>query len=138
MLLVVRSWLAQALNPVDPDGEAIQLIIPGERIEQVWGLSSVKVLNLCCADAVLRAPYAVFSGIRTWNRDGWCYVGRPACDWYVRPDVTATFPENFVFVVYVNPRMEIYEWRAEYSDILDRNLPEGWQNRFGAIVWKRT
>ncbi|MDB6039532.1 MAG: hypothetical protein JWM99_3373 [Verrucomicrobiales bacterium] len=54
----------------------------------------------------------------------------------IRENDTAAFPDNLVFAVYLNSRFVIYECRAEIADKDDKDSPEDWENRYGALIWK--
>ena len=58
--------------------------------------------------------------------------------WYIRDNVSSPFPPDKVFVVYLNERMSIYDFRAEYEDDEDKLSPRDWKNRFGGVIWKIT
>lgn len=62
----------------------------------------------------------------------------PQISWYILDTVTAPFPENMVFAVYMNSRLYIYDARAEYCASDDTLCPVDWQNRYEGLVWKST
>jgi len=105
--------------------------------DHVHKFKPVKYENLRAAKAVLESPKRIFYGIRTYNEGGWCYTGRPT-EWTVKERVTASFPDYLVFAVYVNPRLEVFEWRAEPVDDRDPYCPKGWEDRYRGLIWKST
>ncbi len=58
--------------------------------------------------------------------------------WYIREQVEASFPNDKVFAVYLNPNMRVYECRAEYVADDDPFAPEDWQERYRGLTWKST
>ena len=125
------------INPSDPTGAKIDAMIPANLILNYFKFHPVRYENLVAAKYVLENPKRIFSGIRQFNEGGWCFTGKPKL-WKVREDVTAAFPDNFVFAVYLNSRFVIYECRAEIADTNDSYCPEDWENRYGALIWKST
>jgi len=94
--------------------------------------------NLRAAKYVLENPKRIFSGIlRSVTSDGQCFVGKPE-RWYINPTDTAPFPKNKVFLVFLTTRMQLYNFRAELSDLEDPLSPIDWKNRFGGVLWKST
>ena len=43
---------------------------------------------------------------------------------------------NLVYVVYLNAKKWIFQYRAELADPEDIVNLEGWKNRFRRLVWK--
>ncbi len=70
-----------------------------------------------------------------FNQGGWCYTGRPA-ECYIREAVIVPFPKDRVFAVYLNPNLQVYECRAEYSAGDDPLCPVDWQERYRGLTWK--
>src|SRR5690242_11197306 len=132
-----QNFCIDVLDPNDPMGPKVQAIIPHRLILNYYKYHPVRYENFRAVQHVLENPKRVFSGVRQFNEGGWCFTGQPA-SWYTQPEVPAAFPDNLVFAVYLNSRMFVYEARAEYSASDDRFCPQGWQNRYAALVWKST
>lgn len=133
----MSSFKYGTLNPLDPMGTKIEITIPGDLIERFHKTEPVKYENFRAVKKVLDNPLRIFSGVRTFNEGGWCYVGRPDV-WCVRERVIMDFPKHLVFAVYVNPAMFLYEFRGERADSSDPLNPINWEDRYGGVVWKST
>lgn len=124
---------------IDPENPAKTTcaIIPHDVYLNAYKFVPVVYENLRAAKFVLENPHRIFSGIRRFNDGGWCFTGRPEV-WHVKESVTARFPDHLIFAVYLNPGRCVYEWRAEKADPDDHSSPEGWKDRYNALIWKRT
>jgi hypothetical protein len=131
-----QNYIFQIVDPTNPTGPKIDAILPHGVYLNAFKYTPVVYENLRAAKFVLENPERVFSGIRAFNDGGWCFTGRPAV-WHVRETMTAPFPDNLVFAVYLNPGMRVYEWRAEEGAKNDPNCPLDWENRYNALIWKR-
>lgn len=97
-------------------------------------------LNLATAHEVLNYPNRVFTGLNRLHSDSskrLCVVGKPKY-WNVGKKIgdTAPFPQNLVYLVFLNERKSIFEFRAEEADTEDTLSPVGWKDRFGELIWK--
>jgi len=99
--------------------------------------SPVRYWNLIAAKYVLERPERVFWGVRQFNEGGWCYTGHPA-ESCIREEVAAPFPDGKDFAVYLNPKMRVYECRAEYAAQDDPHCQVDWQDRYRGLTWKST
>lgn len=98
-------------------------------------------LNLSTAHEVLNNPNRIFSGLNRPHSNSsnkLCVVGKPKY-WYIGVNIsdTALFPHNLVYLVFLNERNSIFEFRAEEADIEDTLSPIGWKDRFGELIWKK-
>ncbi len=125
------------INPENPEGPRTDIVFPADYTLALYKHSPVDYENLRAAKYVLDHTERIFYGVRTLNHGGWCYTGRPE-EWYIRPGIEVPFPRDRIFAVYVNPRMRVYECRAEFQADDDPLAPIGWQTRFGGLTWKRT
>jgi hypothetical protein len=132
-----KNYVQQIIDPKNPNGPKIEATIPASLILNYYKFHPVRYENLVAAKFVLENPKRIFSGIRQFNEGGWCFTGKPK-SWKVKEQVTAAFPDKFVFAVYLNSRFVLYECRAEIADNNDDCCPEDWENRYGALVWKST
>lgn len=132
-----HDYSTEVVNPDDLAGPKIQAIIPYRLILNYYKFSPVRYENLRAAKYVLENPLRIFSGVRRFNEGGWCFTSRPQT-WYIREGVAASFPKNLIYAVYLNPRFYVYECRAEESAADDDSCPIDWQNRYKALIWKRT
>ncbi|MCX5771626.1 MAG: hypothetical protein NTZ09_15340 [Candidatus Hydrogenedentes bacterium] len=137
---MTANYKLKAINPVNPQGPKTDITIPGDLIERYFKYDSVRFDNLEAAKHVLENTVLIFSGVRMFNKGGWCYVGYPEM-WTIRENVTAPFPRNMVFAVYVNALMVLYECRAEIAEKIEGEeqlYPKDWKNRYGGLIWKST
>jgi len=102
------DYIQPILDPEDPEGPRVQAVLPGRLISYYYKFHPVNYENLRAAKFVLEHPKRLFAGIRAFNEGGWCFTGRPET-WHIREDVTAPFPANLVFAVYLNSRCFVYE-----------------------------
>ena len=132
------SWTARDLHyrTIDPlcTGETTTLIFPGWYISLLIEKRPVDFKNLVVVKQVLDSPTRIYHNTRRLHDNGYCYVGKPQ-EWHVINDVTAPFPNNFVYAVYCNNKLEVYTFRAELADE-DGVSPKGWEVRYGRCVWK--
>lgn len=133
-----RDFEILTVNPKDPYGPKIPAIVPLGLIKRYHKYRSVDFENLRAAKHVLENPQRIFSVLREFgDEERWCYTGRPE-RWYAAENVTAPFPDNLVFAVYLDSRIRIYQSRAERVAEDDRMSPVSWQSRYGGLVWKST
>ncbi len=134
---MVATYQLDAQDPHDPDSVA-KIKLPGDLIERFFRQSNTKVENLPLVAATLRQPDAVFEGIRERSTGGWCYTKtRPSDEWTIQDNISSTFPAHLLFAVYLNPRMHVYEWRAERAVRPGSAYPEDWEARFLRCIWQR-
>jgi hypothetical protein len=124
------------IDPENPD-QTTTAVIPHDVYLSAYKFTPVKYENLRAAKFVLENPERIFAGIRRFNDGGWCFTGRPVM-WHIKEQLTAPFPNHLVFAVYLNPGLRVYEWRAELADQNDPASPDDWENRYNALIWKRT
>ena len=96
--------------------------------------------NLQTAYEVLRNPNRIFSGLnRPFSNSSnmLCFAGKPKY-WFVgESNSNVPFPPGFVYLVFLNERKSLYEFRPEKADIEDSLSPEDFKNRFGELIWKK-
>ena len=95
-------------------------------------------MNLITAYEVLQNPNRIFADLRRPHSNSsnkLCIVGKPHV-WYVG-ETPVSFPKDLVYLVFLNERKSLYEFRAEKSDIEDTLSPERWKIRFGKLIWKK-
>ncbi len=122
------------VDPNNPTGPKIEVIIPHDIIERAYKYNSVKYENLRAAKEVLENPLRIFWGIREHSEGGWCYVGRPT-KLYVTETTVIDFPNDKVFAVYITDRYEVFDWNVEYADNKDAMSPMGWESRYRSLKW---
>ena len=125
------------MNPVDPTGPKILATIPHSLILHIYKYHPTQYENFRAAKFVLENPRRIFNGVRSMNRGGWCFTGRPET-WNITEKETSTFPDDLVFAVYLNDRYFVYEFRAEVSDRQDVDCPNGWKDRYAGKTWIST
>jgi len=131
------DFSVKTVNPFDPEGDRVEVVIPGDLITRQYKYSSVDWHNLRAVKFVLENPLRIFKGVRDYETGGYCYVGRPP-EWHIREKVVVPFPKRLVYAVYVNPNMRLYEHRAEKAAADDPLCPVDWADRYGALLWKST
>jgi len=127
------NFECETLDPRDPRGPRVKVVLPGDLITRVYKWQRVSYENLRCVKHVLEVVECIFFGIREYNEGGWCYTGRPE-RWHVTAERVEPFPDDLIYAVYVNPRMRIYEWRAEDVAVENRGCPKNWQQRYRGRV----
>jgi hypothetical protein len=100
-------------------------------------------LKLFTVHEVLNNPNRIFSGLNRLYSDTsnhLCFVGKPQ-SWrrYTGENeiVKVSFLPNHVFLVFLNERRTVYEFRAEEADREDPLSPENWEARYGELLWKK-
>ena len=131
------DYKCRTVNPDDPSGEALEVIIPAGVYLRAFKKDRVHYENLRAAKFVLDNVQRIFAGVREFNEGGWCLTARPT-EWQLREGVIAPFPRTLVYAVYINHRQVLYEWRAEKVDAEDDLRPFDWRRRYEAMIWKRT
>lgn len=134
---MAADYRLEIRDPENPDEGVVDAVFPGDWTSKLYKFDPVGYENLRAAKYVLENTRRIFRGLRVYNRGGWCYVGRPG-KWCIREDVVVPFPEKFVFAVYMNPRLSVFEARAEYRCADDPMSPKDWPNRYEALVWTTT
>lgn len=134
---MAADYACKIIDPCDPTGPKVDAIFPGGLTLRYYKYSPVRYWNLIAAKYVLEHTRRIFYGVREFNEGGWCYTGCPL-EWYIRENVVVAFPEEFVFAVYLNPNLRVYECRAEYAAPEDPFSPVDWQNRYRGLTWKST
>ena len=134
---MANAYILNIKYPVD--GQPLAIRFEPNFIEHLFKYHPVQFENLRVVKAVLLNPKRIFIGIkRAVSADGLCFVGQPE-NWHVRENKYLPFPkERLVFVVYLNDRNSVYEFRAEEVDFEDPLSPKDWKNRFGGLLWKST
>ena len=72
------NYEQETIDPNNPTGPKIKVIIPHSIYERAYKFNSVKYENIRAVKEVLENPKRIFWGIREHNVGGWCYVGRPS------------------------------------------------------------
>ena len=129
------DYQLNTIDPRDPKNARIQITIPHSVCLYFYKYYPVRYENLRVAKEVLQNPKRIFSGIRAHNEGGWCFTGRPK-EWHIKEAVIAPFPDDLIFTVYINPRLRLYESRADVAAKDDPESPKDWQSRFGVLIWK--
>jgi hypothetical protein len=131
------DFACETIDPNNPTGPKVKAIFPGAYTTRLYKYSPVDYENLRAGKHVLEHVERIFFGVREFNEGGWCYTGRPL-EWYIKEGVVVRFPDKFVFAVYLNPNMRVYECRAEYAAADDASCPVNWQTRYRGLTWKST
>ncbi len=134
---MAADYVCRTRDPENPAEGVVEVVFPARFTDGLYKHDPVGYENLRAAKYVLENVERIFRGLRRYDRRGWCYTGRPE-SWFIRPDVTVPFPETLVFAVYVNPRLRVFETRAEDVAADDPMSPQDWSGRYEALTWKRT
>ena len=134
---MAANYSCKTVDPENPSGPKIDAVFPAEYTLKLFKFSPVDYENLRAAKYVLENVERVFFGVREFNEGGWCYTARPK-EWYIRERIEAPFPEDRVFAVYLNPRMYVYECRAEFVADDDSLCPVNWQTRYRGLTWRKS
>jgi hypothetical protein len=133
-----KDFFFEIMNPEDPEGPKVQCRIPGEVYEWHYKMNYVKYLNLTAARDVLLSPKLIFGGVRIFQQGGWCFVGTPSSV-HLRENITVPLAPDVVYGVYLNPRLHVYEWRAEPRESPGSLFPKDWNDRYvKGLVWQST
>lgn len=131
------NYEQETLDPTDPTGPKIKVIIPYPVFLRAYKYNSVKYENIRGVKEVLENPKRIFWGVREYSEGGWCYVGRPT-KLFLTENKVVDFPKNKVFAVYINDRFAIFDWILEYVDDKDMLNPKDCEKRYRSLVWKST
>ncbi len=134
---MAADYLCKTRDPQNPDDGLVDAIFPADLTLRYYKFSPVRYLNLIAAKHVLENVERIFFGVREFNEGGWCYTARPA-QWHVRENACVPFPKSLVFAVYLNPRLRVYECRAEQVAEDDSMCPVNWRERYRGLIWKST
>lgn len=129
--------IIRTVDPRNPTGPRISAVIPNDLIRRAYKYDTVQFENVRTLVQVLDDPKRIFTGLRELNAGWYCYTGKPKT-WYVAEDQEVPFPADLVYIVCMNDRMWVYEWRAERADTEDPLSPVDWKNRFAGLVWTST
>lgn len=121
------------------DGKDVEMRIEPDYYERLLKYLPTNFLNLSTVHKVINNPNRIFSGLNRFYSDSsnrFCIVGKPE-SWFVgkSKSVEVPFPTNLVFL---SERYSIFEFGAEKADKEDSLNPEGWRNRYGELIWKKT
>lgn len=134
---MAKDFVLPIIDPCNPQGPRVNATIRGDLYLHCWKEDEIKYWNLVPARSVLDAPLLIFEGVRQFQQGGWCFAGRPV-EYYLRPRVTVTLERERVFCVYLNPRLDVYEWRLEPADSPGSAYPSGHSTRFRRLAWRST
>lgn len=137
MVQGAQNYSQETVNPENPEGSKVSVIIPHEVYLAAYKYRPVDYENLRAAKEVLDSPERIFWGIREYNEGGWCYTGM-ASVLYVTESEIIDFPKGYVFAVYINQSLNVFDWGLEISDQGDIMSPKGWEERYKGRIWKNT
>ena len=94
--------------------------------------------NMTMIQKVLLNPFAIFEGLKRENLEGGlCYSGVPSeMQWDEK--VRVPFEKRKVFLVFINDKSEIFNWRIEIEHKKDKGFPENHKTRFDKVLWKKS
>lgn len=87
-----------------------------------------------CVQEVLAKPSSIFDGVRDLHRGGMCYSGHPPFRW-TNGGAQCPPPPGMIFCVYICPLGSVYEWRWEFCDESDADLPQNHKTRYRIQLW---
>ena len=137
---------AAGKNPRGPG--ACKFKIPSDLIDRYMRYGPAhKFFDLYAVQYVLRHPAAIFEGLeREQQQNGLCYAGIPP---FIRRESQASMrpgsaevqlvelppPAGMTFVVFMNFKYVIFDWRWEQADAKNSGHPTGWETRFTKRLW---
>ncbi|HUU95939.1 MAG TPA: hypothetical protein VM487_09365 [Phycisphaerae bacterium] len=131
----------RAIDPRDPGGPPVMVRFARDLITWYYENRSVDYENFRCVRHVLDHTERIFRGVRDYEEgelSWWCYTGHPK-EWCIKENVFAPFPgRSLVFAVYLNPKFELYTFRAERADPQQRACPINWRSRYGELLWPKS
>lgn len=111
---------AQLLRLASEDAEAVTAGLPGYQYYQLRD----------CARQVVRAPAAIWDGVRTDNpKWGTAYCGIPSRSWD-NSGHSCKPQDGYVFVVYADPKGFVFDWDWVQADPKESTLPIDHASRF--------
>ena len=93
-----QNYECDAIDPNNPSGPRVKIVIPHRLFDRYYKYNSVKYENIRCVDWVLKHTERIFVGLRLFSEGGWCYTGKPE-QWYERENVVVPFPNHLIFAV---------------------------------------
>jgi hypothetical protein len=123
------------------DGSKREIRVEPKYYEYLLKYLPTDFLNLFTAYEVVNNPNRIFSGLKRLYSDSsrkLCIAGKPH-NWYIgkNEETAAPFPQNLVYLVFLNERNSIFEFRAEEADTEDPLSPKDWKDRFAKLLWKK-
>lgn len=123
------------------DGSDLNIRIEEKYYRRIMLYQPNDYINLATVHEVLNNPNRIFAGLNRPVIDSseWkCVVGKPK-NWFMGTDgdITAPFPRNLVYLVFLNDRYSLIGFYAYRADSEDPLSPEGWRDRFVERIWKR-
>jgi hypothetical protein len=95
---------------------------------------SDKFYNLRNVPFAINHPDLIFKGLqRDGHESSFCYVSRPVRR-FISDIENVPVEEGWVFLVFFNSRLEIFDWRFEKAGQNSR-FPENHVERFRELIW---
>src|SRR5262245_14537605 len=92
--------------------------------------------NLRNVPFAVNHPQAIFKGLdRDGHENSYCYAACP-CRRFVSDNNSLPVEDGFVFLVFVTADFDIFDWRFEKTDDIDKQLPRNYKHRFGELIWQ--
>lgn len=124
--------------PVNPSKSSVDAVFLADWYLKLYKIDPVGYQNLRAAEYVLENVERVSGGLRWYDSSGGsCFVAHPN-SWYIREGVVVPFPGALVFAVYLNPRLQVFDVRAERCANDDPMSPVDWQNRYEVLASKKS
>ena len=84
---------------------------------------------------ILLHPSVIFLGLKRENMEkGLCYAGIPPVR-YVNAEVTAPPHPGMIFMVFVDDKSHVFNWRWERVDKSNNSYPIDSKDRFTKTIW---
>ena len=135
---MTADYRCRTRDPANPSEGSVDAIFLADWYLKLYKTDPVGYQNLRAAKYVLENVERVFRGLRWYDSSGGsCFVARPN-SWHIREGVVVPFPEALVFAVYLNPRLQVFDVRAERCANDDPKSPVDWQNRYEVLASKKS
>jgi len=126
----LRDGRLQALHPTE--GDRCTFHVDPSEIQRIAKISPGRARELTfVVPSVLLKPTAVFRGLPDRDEKWLCYVGFPDRAYDYRSGQQLPPYDGEIFLVYINARLCVYNWRWETADPIDVNLPCEHKSRYG-------
>lgn len=119
------------------DGQIIELKLRNSLVLQWYKKGWKKFFDYKNLAWSLKNPTAIFRGLERQDHEGsFCYVALPDYHWVGegREDCRPK-RDGYVFEVYVDSSLWIYNWRWGKADFDDGNVPADYKERYGEKLW---
>lgn len=136
---MTRSFYVEIIDPLNPGGPPVEATIPDFLIAREYKRSDARYANFEVVHLVLREPSRIYRGLREWNHNHWCFVGRPEF-WHLEDKATGTvrrlpFPQDLIYAVYLNDRYFVHGFGPRDAEPPGGTHIANSDQHFGGVQW---